>query len=85
MKDCVCTTKAGPCAEHQHLYRAWRAEALEEAANLVCGLDHCDLNGHSCTTEIRDRIRALKSDSIYGIKIATDPTLKPGEWRLEKP
>ncbi len=43
------------------LLKNYADSRLEEAANLVCGLDHCDMNGHSCTTEIRDRIRALKS------------------------
>jgi len=29
-----------------------------------------------------EKVRGI---SLYGVPVKTDPTLKPGDWRLEKP
>ncbi len=34
--------------------------AREMATHLVTGLDHCDMNGHSCTKDIADRIGTME-------------------------
>ena len=41
-------------------YKEGFAAAKAKAASLVTGLDHCDMNGHSCTKYIVERIEALE-------------------------
>lgn len=61
---------------------------LEAAEKCVRHSPMCNEHGHGCDCgfEIWNKTKGISPYTIgHGIGIKVDPTLEPGEWRIEKP
>lgn len=91
MTECVqCGTPCPSCEDYHKGVREAQEEALKAADLLAYALERYMFHvvrapAAFVDIPLQEALETYqKSRSVFGIKIKMDPTLKPGEWRIEK-